>query len=67
MKVNSSNISTINYKPVSKVLEITFNNGKIYHYQNVSSSSYNALVKAKSHGEYLHEHIIPKHQVFKKG
>lgn len=66
-KVTSSHIDSINYRPDGKVLEITFSNGKIYHYHNVAQVTYDNFLKAKSHGEFLHDHIIPKHNSIKKG
>jgi hypothetical protein len=56
-KVESSNVDTIHYEPNAKRLEVTFKNGRTYHYQGVSQQEYDALENADSIGKHLHKHI----------
>lgn len=65
-KVVSKNINTIHYEPKSKILEVSFNDGTTYHYNNVSQESYNAFENAKSHGKHFIKHIKDKHVGKKK-
>jgi len=39
------------------VLEVEFLNGGIYHYLNVPSVVYDALMAAPSHGTYLNAYV----------
>ena len=55
--VVSSNISSIGYDPESRILEVEFNNGSIYHYYGVTEALYNGLMSATSHGSFLHQMI----------
>jgi hypothetical protein len=57
ISVSSSNIASIGYDPVAHVLEIEFNDGSIYQYENVPQSEYDGLMSAASHGQYLDQHI----------
>jgi len=51
--VESSNISSIGYDPRSRVLEVEFHGGSVYHYLDVPSPVYDELMGAESHGKYL--------------
>ena len=53
--VSSSNINSIGY--ANGTLEIEFNNGSIYQYNNVPETLYNGLMSASSHGKYFASHI----------
>jgi len=65
-KVVSSHINSIHYDPETKVLEVTFNGGSTYHYNNVNESDYNAFEQAKSHGKHFDKHIKNKYITIKK-
>ena len=56
-RVNSTNICSVGYDPLTKILEIEFNSGGIYQYFNVPKSEYEALMSASSHGSYFHAYI----------
>jgi KTSC domain len=60
-KVISKNINTIHYDPKSKVLEVSFNDGTKYNYQNVPEASYKSFENAKSHGKHFIDHIKGKY------
>lgn len=57
ISVSSSNIASIGYDAQSRVLEVKFKDGSIYHYSQVPVSEYEGLMAASSHGSYLSEHI----------
>lgn len=64
--LNSSNIDSISYDPISKLLTVGFKKGQKYQYENVDPQKYVDFVKSTSKGEFLHKHIIPKHTIWKK-
>lgn len=55
--VSSSNLRSVGYDPVSRVLEIEFHSGGIYQYSNVPEEVYRSLMAASSHGRYFHYFI----------
>ena len=65
MKVTSSNINTVHYDNHHSLLSITFNDGSVYNYANVSPEKYKALMNAPSKGSYLHSHIKGKYATTK--
>lgn len=50
---NSSMLSSCSYDDESEVLSVTFTNGKIYYYQDVSRRTYDELIEARSAGKYF--------------
>lgn len=60
-KVISKNINTIHHDSKTKVLEVSFNDGTKYHYNNVSDASYKLFENAKSHGKHFIDHIKGKY------
>lgn len=65
ISVSSSNISSIGYDPESQTLEIEFNDGSIYQYNDVPQLIYESLMNAGSHGQYLNQHIKDKYSYHK--
>ena len=55
--VTSSNIQSIGYDSESSILEVEFNNGRVYQYSGVPESEYEGLMNASSHGTYLNANI----------
>jgi hypothetical protein len=55
--VSSSNLRSVGYDTSTKTLEIEFNNGGIYQYDNVPQSVFQDLMNAASHGKYFNAHI----------
>lgn len=55
MKVNSSTIAEINHD--GKTLTVAFVNGRVYTYEDVPTTIYEAFTKAESKGQYFHENI----------
>ncbi len=55
--VNSSNLRSVGYNPMSETLTIQFHYGHIYEYYHVPQYVYNGLMLASSKGEYHHRYI----------
>lgn len=58
-KVESSNIASVGY--AYGILEIEFNSGAIYQYENVPIRVYDVMMKADSVGKYFNTHIKSKY------
>jgi hypothetical protein len=56
-RVVSSNIGSIGYDAISKILEVEFLTGAIYHYFGVPEQLYVQLMSASSHGTFLSQYI----------
>jgi hypothetical protein len=59
--VASSSILSIGHDARRGLLEIEFQNGRIYHYFDVPADVYRALMRAPSKGGYLNATIIPNY------
>lgn len=57
ISVSSSNLNSIGFDSDNKILEIEFNNGRIYQYSNVSKTEFGKLMKALSKGTYFNSNI----------
>lgn len=55
--VESSNIASVGYKKTEQLLEIRFNTGSVYQYNNVPSEIYEQLQAADSKGSYFSSNI----------
>jgi hypothetical protein len=51
--VESEAVRSIGYDPRSRVLQIEFENGAIYHYRDVPESEWQALMQAESIGRFV--------------
>jgi hypothetical protein len=51
-------LRAVGYDRKSRIMEVLFNTGQVYQYENVPSSEFNGLLNAKSKGEYMHANII---------
>jgi hypothetical protein len=47
----------VGYDPRARTLEIEFNSGGIYQYNNVPDFVYSGLMSASSKGSYFHDNI----------
>jgi len=56
--VSSQIIHSIGYDSASRRLEIQFQNGWTYQYDDVPETVYRSLMTAPSHGRYLKRHIV---------
>ncbi|PSG97666.1 KTSC domain-containing protein [Thermoplasmatales archaeon SW_10_69_26] len=55
--VQSSNIDSVGYDADQMTLEVEFNDGSIYQYFDVPKHVYEGLMRAESHGEFLHQNV----------
>jgi len=58
--VNSSNIVSIGYNPINRILEIEFKNG-VYQYNGISSEIYEKLMNSPSKGKFFYSFIRDKY------
>jgi Ca2+-binding EF-hand superfamily protein len=56
--VKSSMLRAVGYDRKTNEMEVVFRTGDAYRYENVPLSIYSDLLKAKSKGTYMQEHII---------
>lgn len=56
--VQSQIVRSIGFAAAERLLEIEFQNGWVYQYDDVPAAVYRALMAAESHGRYLHRHIV---------
>lgn len=57
IRLSSSNLKSVQYKPEQAILQIEFHNGSTYEYHNVTPGEYSALINADSHGEHFARHF----------
>lgn len=57
LAIESSNLNGASYEKARKVLTVTFKNGAVWEYKNVSIREVNALEKAESQGKFFVETI----------
>jgi len=55
--VTSSNIKSVGYDEVGKILEVEFQDGGVYQYKDVEPVVHQELVGAESVGKYFHQKI----------
>lgn len=63
--VESSMVHAVGYDEEERELEVVFNNGGIYRYENVDEDEYEGLMDADSKGQYMRAHIIDMHPYYK--
>ena len=56
--VESSMIHAVGYDEQTRRLEIVFNTGRVYCYQDVPREVYEGLMTAESKGSYMHSYVI---------
>lgn len=56
--VESSMIHAVGYDPRIRTLEVVFNSGKLYRYEDVPLEEYEGLMAAESKGRYMRTNII---------
>jgi hypothetical protein len=55
--LSSSNIAAAGYNSSTRVMRIEFRNGSIYDYNDVSPETWDAFLRAPSHGTFHHRAI----------
>lgn len=58
--VESNMIHAVGYDADTQMMEVIFNNGRAYLYENVSRKTYKELMTAESKGQYMRDNIIKK-------
>lgn len=56
--VESSMIHAVGYDAETQTLEVIFNSGGIYRYEDVPPEEYEGLMNAESKGRYMRANII---------
>jgi hypothetical protein len=56
--VESSMIHAVGYDAAAHELEVVFNSGRIYRYQDVPQTVYDELLVAESKGRYMLANVI---------
>lgn len=67
--VESSMIHAVGYDAKTRTLEVVFNSGRTYCYEDVPREVYKELMEADSKGSYLRDCIIdcyPYHQLSRR-
>jgi len=62
VRVQSSALRSVGYDEHEWVLQVRFNNGKLYNYFRVPPLEHDALMRAASKGEYLNLQIKPYYE-----
>jgi len=65
IEIKSTNLKSASYDTESEVLQITFNNGSIYEYNNVPWTVFTKLRMSDSQGKYFNENISRKYKYTK--
>ena len=53
IEVDSSMIASVGYDAQKKTLEVEFNSGKVYQYEDVPEEEYAGLMESDSKGRYM--------------
>jgi hypothetical protein len=61
-RVRSSNLESVGYDPETKTLEVEFKGRTVYQYYGVPEAMFVGLMKARSKGTYLSEHIKDRYR-----
>ena len=56
--IESSMIHAVGYDAETQTLEVVFNSGRIYRYEDVPPEEYEGLMDAESKGRYMRANII---------
>lgn len=55
--VSSTNLVSVGYDPLTRILEVEFHGGGVYQYFDVPVERYEELMSASSHGSYFNRFI----------
>lgn len=55
--VRSTEIAIVGYDENSKLLEVAFRNGSVYHYEGVTQKTYQEMIQAESVGSFFASHV----------
>ena len=57
MSVKSSNVGSVGYDPLKKVMEVEFKGGSLYRYANVPHSLFKGFISTESPGKFFHQNV----------
>ena len=60
--VISSFVKAVAYDPATRTMGVRHLDGSEIHYQDVSKETHKGVMRARSTGGYLHEHVRGKHK-----
>lgn len=63
--VESSMIHAVGYDDDAGELEVVFNSGGVYRYQEVDKATYDELLDAESKGQYMRARVIDMYPYYK--
>lgn len=58
--VNSSSVRSVGYDETAHVLDLEFQNGRVYRYRHVPAAVYRLLLLAPSLGQFVNQQIKPR-------
>jgi KTSC domain-containing protein len=61
-RVDSSTIAMVGYDEEQQVLEITFRDGRVYHFLEVPPERVLSLLRAESKGRFFNREIKPEYE-----
>lgn len=64
--VSSRSLRELGYDPDAQVLEVRFNNGSLYRYEQVPAEAVQALLEADSLGRYFNQVFKPQHYRYQR-
>jgi len=62
LPVKSRILRSVGYDEITKILELEFQTGVVYHYLRVPHKIYQTLMKSEEAGKYFTEKIRPQFQ-----
>lgn len=60
--IDSEAIEAVGYEPAKQILRISYRNGRIYDYSDVSPEEVDEFMSAPSQGAYANQIIKPKYK-----
>lgn len=64
--IDSTNLKSAKYNTETKLLEMTFQNGSVYEYDNVPWAQFTKFRMAESQGKFFNANISRKYEYRKK-
>lgn len=66
VSIESSNLKSAKYNTETKLLEVTFQNGSVYEYEDVPWNQFTKFRMAESQGKFFNVNIAKKYDYRKK-
>ena len=55
--VSSSNVESIGYNPIERILEVSYRGNRVYHYFDVDPGTFADLMAAPSKGSFINQNV----------